>query len=97
MIGEVSNFSLDLSQIISIELITTIYDDEVDKIIFTLRPNPQYVYMPSDQMWVLAEEPITIVRKFINSTLARQNYEEWIRLWNEYTNQIKDIGTPEGL
>lgn len=37
MIATVSDFTLNLSQIISIELKTTCYDDEMDKVIFSVR------------------------------------------------------------
>lgn len=91
MVADVNGFSLDLSQVISIKLETTDYDDEMDKVIFTLRPIPQYVWNPKYEEWEFVNEPTTIVRKFTSTSSARSHYKFWIEEWNGYTNKLEDI------
>lgn len=88
MIATVSDFTLNLSQIISIELKTTCYDDEMDKVIFLVRPVPQYVYNPETGIYTLVNAPVEIVRKYSNTAEASCIYESWLGLWKEYVEKL---------
>lgn len=90
MIADLSDICLDLSQIVYVELKTTIRsENEVDKVMISIRPEPKYVYRPDIEKWMLVNEPIIIERNFSNSYSASQFYVNLMDLWSEYVNKEK--------
>lgn len=88
MIATICSLTVDLSKLISVELVTGYYDYEENKVIITLRSSPEYVWNPELEVWEYHNENAIIERKYKSAGEASFVANEWKKEWKKYKKSL---------
>lgn len=89
MIATFLDLTIDLSRLIAIEEFIDHYNENNNKIVFILSPEPQYVYNPLREDWEYHNENIKIEQKGIDANSIDFCIKEWTKLWEKYKEELK--------